>query len=270
MENDTGFSADYRRGLLYFAGLALCVFAFFTTPDGLSMFHNFLGLFGIAPGIQMRGGGTLYIFMLVPLIAGIFCFKKMRMYWKNFRERFNLLEHLIAIGIAVFVLFMSNSVVTPSGIDRAFFAIQRQRSGLQAITFHDINSGLHGVNIGGLPGLSYKSAGDYRIFYYNFWLQNHGSEPAEFYVKLRFEDWNLSRDGSTERIPQEVFVTDSYGERKVFTVLQRHQRHFLGDFTAENPSHGMTHGSVFLHDFSVVLVNENDQHTPRVLVRRGW
>ena len=248
---------SYKKGLLYFCGLIVCITAFFTMPDGVALFHGFLGLFGIPPGIPFGSNSTLYIYMAIPLVVGIFCYKKMRRHWREYGEQvgtrfgdWNFLRRLpVFIGV-VFLLFASDIVRVsyPPPLDRVYFAVLRQQGGLRAVTFR--------------PGeqLRYESEGNYRTYFYDFQLWNYGRETAVFYVKLEFED--------IVGVNQ-VFILDHTGEPKTFILPSNPspfgQRNFRDNFTVEHIC-PMNSGS-FWGGFSVILVNDNETHHPSVLVR---
>ena len=238
---------DFRKGLLYFTCLVFCVCMFVTTPDGVSLFHNFLGLFGISPGIPLGSNSTLYIYMLIPLIAGIVCLKKTLKYWHSYGSRFKeykfYLYRLPIIIVIVPVLLFSN-IVTPSGIDRIYYSLLSQRSGIQAITFYSANN------------LRYEFTGNNRTFFYDFTLTNHGSESVEFQVKIEYRD----SDGF-----QEVLVSDDNGNNRIFALPPKQGVSYRGNFTFH---HQTTYDSGSGQGiYTIVLLNDNEQHQPKELVR---
>ena len=76
--------SEYKRGLLYFGILMLCILLLFTTPDGKSIYYGLLGLLGINPGIPIGSGTTLYIYGIIPLAAIIVCIRKVFIYWRGY------------------------------------------------------------------------------------------------------------------------------------------------------------------------------------------
>jgi len=245
--------SDYRKGLLYFGFLMVCISTTFTTPDGESIFHNFLGLFGISPGIPMGEHSTLYVFMLVPIIAGVICVKKVFRYWRGYRLKFkecNVLLRALPLVIVIPVLLLSNLIITPSGIDRIYFSVLSQRPGLQAVTFQPVSH------------LNYTFTGSDRTYSYNFNLTNHGDETVEFNVKLVYIDWS-SRDHEFNYT--EALITDNRAEAKEFVLLPGQSANFRGSFMTYLPMEA--DGGSFTGVFSVMLLNEYEQHSPTRLVR---
>jgi hypothetical protein len=240
--------SEYKRGLLYFGGLMICICLWFTTPDGVNIYHGILGLFGISPGIPIGSGATLYIYGLLPLIATIICIKKVFVYWRGYGTRFkefNAFLRLLPLFIALPVILLSN-VIQPSLIDRMYYAILSQKNGLQAVSFFSAEDNLR-----------YTFTGNYRTFTYCLALGNHSAEDVEFHLVFSYRDM----DGM-----QEVYFMDATGDVKLFTLAPRQLTHYSGEFTAyiPTPYESGSGRSVF----SVILLNENEQHKPAVLVRR--
>jgi hypothetical protein len=119
------------------------------------------------------------------------------------------------------------------------------------VTFHSENN------------LEYRFTGNDRTYLYNFTFNNHSNEDVAFNVKLIFDD----RNGS-----QEVLIKDNDGEAKIFNLSPRQTSYFRGEFTEYYPT--TADSGRFQGVFTVVLVNENEQHSPISLVRnkplRGW
>jgi len=239
--------SDYRRGLLYFGCLMVCICLFFTTPDGDSIFNKVLGLLGISPGIPLGNNGMLYIYGLIPLAAIILCTIKVFKYWRGYGSKFkeyNVFLRVLPVIIVLPVLFFSN-IVSPSGIDRIYGAVISQRTGLQAITYNPTND-----------LLSYDYSGNSRTYSYDFTFSNHSNEPLAFNVELVYHDMASS---------QEVYVRDANGAIKTFTLSPKQSAYFNGEFTEYHQTTSDYSGGQAA--FSVVLLNENEQYSPKPLVR---
>ena len=93
-----------------------CVFSWFTTPDGDTLFYKLIGLFGLSPGIPVGSSSTLYIYMFLPLIAAIVSIRKILRYWHGYGTKFKecstILRYLPALIVIPILLF--SNVVTPS------------------------------------------------------------------------------------------------------------------------------------------------------------
>ena len=243
---------DYYMGLVFFLGLIICIFSFFTAPDGVAYFDKFLGLFGISPGIPIGAAGTLYIYGIIPLGLGIFCGKKLYGYLRDYKMKFGRLNPRLHIlpALAVIFLFWVSSAVQPSLIDRVYFFTVSRHDGLRAITVSVPN-----------PRLTYEDTGDSRIYTYDMMLSNHGSETKVFNVRLSYEEfW---RGGFNE-----VLVRDESGNIKIFTLPPRQTLFFWGEFAVYHETSVVGFGSV--QNFSIVLANENETHSPNFLIRRNW
>jgi len=244
---------DYLKGLIFFCGLMLCTISLFTTPWGESLFHTFLGLFGISPGIPMSDNSTLYIFTLIPLIAGFICLSKMRYFWKGYNAKFNEYNFWLRKlpALVVIIAFMALVGMTPNAIDRIYSRMLHQQTGLRAVSVYATE-----------PNLSFRFTGNMRTYSYGFVLNNHGQEVQSFNIKLVYEalDWP-----NNTLIHQEVFVQDESGNIKIF-ILPPGQSHFSGGFTAYRETQFVS-GSGNTR-FSVVLVNDYEQHNPNLLTRR--
>jgi hypothetical protein len=76
-------------------------------------------------------------------------------------------------------------------------------------------------------------------------------------MRFIYEDFDGTR---------EVYVKDYNGEKKTFALAPRRASHFRGEFaTHQETSAESGRGR---SQFSVVLVNENERHSPNLLVRR--
>ena len=246
---DKSKKSDYLRGLMFFICTIVCICSFFTAPNGESLFHNFLGLFGIAPGIPMGGNSTLYIFMLIPLVTGIVCIRKVFRYWQDYGLRFreyNILARALPAVIAILVFFSTNAV-HPSVIDRLYFFALSQQNGLRAVSVyfpHDWQF------------ITFHASEGSRTYSYGFVLSNHSRDAHAFNVKVLYWDWNGLN---------ETLITDMYGEAKVFTLFPRMSQTFSGEFTV--PHESWDEGSNFRGMFSLVLVDSTGQYEPDILVR---
>jgi len=230
---------DYWIGFAFFLGLAACVVVLFTAPDGETLFHHLLGVFGIAPGIPFGATGRLYIFMLVPLVGVVFCFVKMCEYWGDLRT---LLSPLLLI--VIIVVWLATSAIQPSVIDRVYFSVISRRNDVRAVTVTAQDS------------LNFEYRGNYRRIFYDFQLNNHSEESLSFNVKLALDNWNGL---------EEILVADESGEPKIFTLPPRSMRTFVGEFSTGLDDYITGGGRIA---FTIILVSDTVQHQPPNLVRR--
>jgi len=241
--------SDFWKGFTYFCILMICIFSWFTTPDGDTVFYKFIGLFGMSPGIQLGNSSTLYIYMLIPLIAGILCIRKTLKYWHGYGLRFkeyNVLMRFLPMFTVIPVLLFSN-IVTPTLLERLYFAVISQRNGLQAVTYYAADE-----------YLSFEFTGNYRTYSYNFAFGNHSNETIEFNVKLSYQDMSGLK---------EVFIKDDNGEMKEFTIPPNQITFCMDEFaeysqTIQGNASGSGRGT-----FSVVLVNDDKQYSPKPLTK---
>ena len=240
---------DYRKGLLYLCGLVVCILFLFTAPDGEAFFHKFLGLFGIAPGIPLGGNSTLYIFMLIPVATGIFCARKTFMHWRGYQRKFRGFNPLLrnAPWAVLLMLWLATSAITPSAQDLIYFRAKRQQTGLRAVTVSTWDE-----------RLSIEAAGHSRTYTYHLTFNNHGREAQTFSLKLLHHGF----EG-----PKEIFVTDDAGDIKTFVLPPRQSVSFAGEFTVHCETWLYIYRGNTSSLFSVVLVNENERHSPNFLVR---
>jgi hypothetical protein len=242
--------SDYRRGLLYFCGLLVCICLFFTTPDGESIFYRILGLFGIKPGIAIGSNSTLYVYWLIPIAAAIICIKKALKYWQGYGlkfKKYNYFLRVLPIIIIVPVFLVSTNMVSPSGIDRIYYAVVSQRSGLQAVTYSSADN-----------FIEYQFSGSAWTYSYNITLENHGKDTLAFNIKLIPDRHERFR---------EAFIRDSNGEVTVF-ILRPRERSSISGRTIEHhyqSTYGSGKGS---GTFSVVLINDYEQTSPDRITRR--
>lgn len=238
---------EYKRGLLYFGSLMICICLLFTTPDGVSIYYGLLGLIGINPGIPIGSNSTLYIYGIVPLALIIICIKKVLAYWRGYGMRFkelNVFLRLLPLLVVMLVIMLSN-VVQPSLLDRMYFAMLSQRSGLHAISFYSADDNLR-----------YRFTANNRTFTYSFALGNHGDEDLEFHMLIFYQD----KDGE-----QNVYFSDEHGDAKLFVLAPQQLSNFSGDFTVNIPTHYDSGSGSSV--FSVILLNEDGQHKPVRLIR---
>ncbi|MCL2285211.1 MAG: hypothetical protein FWC32_02480, partial [Firmicutes bacterium] len=116
-----------------------CIFLGFTTPDGEPLFNSILGVLGLSPGISLGSGATLYIYGLVPIVIIILCIAGIIKYWRGYGLRFqrlNVFLRLLPVIIAGLMLF--SNAITPSVVDRIYFARISRQSGLAAVTFYPL------------------------------------------------------------------------------------------------------------------------------------
>jgi len=106
--------SDYRRGLLFFCIVMVCVISFFTAPGGEPFLYKFIGLFGLSPGISL-GSGTLYIYGLVPIIVIVLSIRKILKHWYSYGARFR--------GYNVFLRFLP--VIIIGGVFLFFIMAQK-------------------------------------------------------------------------------------------------------------------------------------------------
>ena len=245
MEN---IKSEYKRGMLYFSGLMICICLLFTTPDGINIYMRLLGLFRLNRGIPIGSNATLHIYGLPILIAIIFCIKKIFLHWRSYGSKFrelNICLRLLPIFVALPVILLSN-MFQPSLIDRIYFSMLSKQSGLQAVSFYSTDGNLR-----------FWSSGNHTTITYNLALGNHSDEHLEFQLIFLYQDM----EGT-----QEVCYTDENSNAKLIALAPRQFAHFAGDFTVYTPmSYGGFSGQSV---FSVVLVSNDEQHTPTRLVRR--
>jgi hypothetical protein len=185
--------------------------------------------------------------MLIPLYAAIVCIKKILKYWQGYGSKFkhyNVLLRNLPLLIAIAILSFS-SVITPSLIDRMYFATISQRNGLQSISYYDTDK-----------PIIIKFSENNRTISYDFAFGNHSNETVEFIVELMHLD-DL----------QEVFIKEDNGELKIFSLPPRRLTFFRGEFTEYHQA-GYGNGSLTTRMFSVVLINDDEQYSPKPLARR--
>ena len=239
---------DYRKGLLFFCGIVVCGLSFVTTPDGLTLFHQFIGLFGIGPGIPVGEGAMIYPFMLIPVVLFIFCAKKVFYFWQGYGTRFNefnLFFRFLPVIIVV-VTWLAFSAVHPSIVDRAYFAVIARHSGLRAVTMCASNQ---------YVAIHFDE--NNREYSYGIILNNHGSEVQEFNIKLAY-----FFEGASE-----TFIRDGNGEIKTFMIPPHTRTTFRGEFTIYPTESMSTSGNIHSIVTAITLVNENEQHRLHPLIR---
>jgi hypothetical protein len=237
---------DFLIGLIYFFGIVILVLSFFTAPDGVALFNKFIGIFGLDDGIQL-GVTTLYIWGLFPIIGVIFCFKKARKHWWNFNERFeniNIFLRSIHV-IVVVVLYFAVMGVHPSLIDRIYFSSVSRQNGLRAITIYAPDSQLNVENDGYQSTFSFSR---------DILICNHSDDFQTFNIKIVYEGFEQ----------QETFARDSDGDIKTFQLAPRSLMSFQG-FTT---SHDIYIRGNYTGNFSLILINAYEQHSPTFLIRR--
>ena len=84
--------SEYKKGMVYFGGLMICLCLLLTTPDGVNIYMRLLGLVGLNRGIPIGDGSTLHLYGLPLLIAFIFCIKKILLHWRSYRSKFRELN----------------------------------------------------------------------------------------------------------------------------------------------------------------------------------
>jgi hypothetical protein len=206
-----------------------------------------MGLFGLSPGITIgNSNSTLYIYGLIPLIAAIFCIKKILKYWQGYGTKFKhyhvLLRNLPLLIFASILAF--SSMVSPSLLDRMYFAVISQRNGLQSVTRYDINKPIF-----------IEFTENNRTVSYDLAFGNHSNETVEFNVEL------IHRDGY-----QGIFVKEDNGELKIFSLPPKRLTFFSDEFTEYQQS-AYGNGSSTINVFSVVLINGDEQYIPKPLAK---
>ena len=172
--------------------------------------------------------------------------KKIFLHWRSYRSRFRELNTFLRLLPVLIVLpvIMLSGMFQPSLIDRMYFSMLSQQSGLQAVSFYPTDSNLR-----------FWSTGNHRTFAYNLSLRNHGDEYLNFHMVFLYQD----REGS-----QEAYLIDENGDVKLLTLPPRQLIHFKGEFSDTLMFYGDSGGSSI---FSVVLISDDDQHKPVRLVR---
>ena len=240
--------SEYQKGLLYFCCLMVCICLFFTTPDGDNLFYKFLGLFGISSGIRL-GNATLYIYMLIPLIAAILSIRKVLEYWWSYGLRFReykfVLRYLPVI-ISVLVFSISTNTLSPSGIDRIYYFIISQRKGLQPIICYPAGNSLR-----------FYFTGNIRTYSFDITFRNLGKETLEFKAKLIY---NFDQEN------QEVYLKNDNNEVEIFTLQPKQCLEYNRKFTEYYQTTNSSGGAEF-RTFTVVLLNDSIQYSPKLLIR---
>lgn len=240
-----GTNRDFRNGLILFCGFALCVCAFFQTPDGDSLFYKLLRLVGINPVIPL-GSGSLTIFMLLPLVAGVICARETYRLWKNYRERFAHLNAFVrAVPIYIVVIFG----LLWMNLDSIYYSTLSVQSGV-----HSISGVVRTVSTDSIANYTLK---DGKFTYeYSFALKNNSTETREFQVLI------VPTIQYPDHVPDEIFILDSDGSKKTFFLPPRIEERFYGEFsvaseTADTLGIGGTASGVFRAQDIVLVDGEN-------------
>ena len=242
--------ADFQRGLIYFCCLMTCVVLAFTTPDGYPLLNKLLGLLGISPVIEFGSSGTFYFFNTVLAIIAIFSLVKTRIFWKGYGfilRGCNAKLRFLPTIIALSVFLISNMAMSPSVIDRIYFYIISQRTGLQAVTFYTYNN------------INFTFNGNNRRYSYDMFLSNHSNERLEFNVLLVYEP-------EFPGVYQEVLITDENGQARTFSLAPRQSGRFTDEFDVYHPTE-FTSGFGSQLQFYIVLLNDNEKYIPSPLAR---
>ncbi len=236
---------EYKKGLLYFCCLAFCFCAFFTTPDGDTLFYKLIGLFGISPGISVGVGSTLYIYMLLPLIGGIISIKRIFKYWWHYGQRFA--SYNFFLRKAPFFVFALGFLLS-ANLDNIFYAAIGQKSGLQSVVSYDTKKN----------ELNYKFEDNSITYSYDLTFRNLSEDMISFEVKL-IDDSNHVRNPLPE-----ILIKDDYGQAKTFTLHPKEFITFDGEVTETIETESYS-GSGSRSKPKVVLIHGNEQHTPMML-----
>ena len=245
---------DYLKGWIYFIGAIVSIASFFTTPVGETLFHEFLGLFGIAPGIPFGETGMIFIFMIIPLVSAIFCVKKVLKFWHSYGVRFREYAPVVRFlpVIILVALFWANSL-TPSVVDRAYFFMRGAQGGLRAITVYAVND-----------NIMFETDRDgNRTYTYSFIFNNHSRRGSQwFHVAISYYSFYRHRSDV-----HEVFIVDEYGFKKVFLVGSGRNEFHFGEFTVLDELNRGSSGNSTIT--AVRLVNNEEEHFASMLVRRA-
>jgi hypothetical protein len=248
--------AAYKRGWPYFGGIVACLFMGLSAPDGVLFFYKLLGLVNIPAAIPLGETGTLHIWGIIPLGLIIFCALRLRRHWRGLLgDRFARLHGFLRVLPALIgtALLFTTNLITPSLIDRAYFAVVGRRSGLHAVTIWPGSNG---------SGMSMEFDGGRLTYSIRAKFINHGSEAQTFNIKLVYEEWYPAT------AQREIFIPDESGGIKSFTLEPRQFRFIFEEFTP--PYHDPTTAQIWgrtTRPFSITLVNEYDTHSPNFLVR---
>lgn len=246
MNND---KSDYQRGLLYFFCLMICICSLFITiPDGDNLYYKLLGLFGISPGIEL-GTTTLYIYMLIPLGAAILSARKVLKYWQDYGSRFKeytFVLRFLPVIISVLILFVSTDTLAPSCIDRMYYSVISQHKGLQSIICYSEGN-----------SLEFEFTGNIRTYLCDITFTNLGNETLEFKAKLIYND---AQDN------QKVFQINDSNEDGIFILHPKQSLKYNRKFT-EYYQTTSSSGYGVIEESTVVLLNGEEQYTPKLLVR---
>ena len=226
----------------------VCIISCFTTPDGDTIFYKLLGLFGIGTVVRLENNTILYIYILIPLIAGIICIRKVFKHWKAYTSRFkaySILLRILPTLIIILVLSVSN-IMSPSVIDHIYYTLATKNKPL-SVTYYATNN------------ISYKFTGNNRTYSYDFTFGNPNNETVDFSVKFSYQDHENNDTW------QEVLVKDTDGQVKVFTLSAKQSTRYNGEFTEYFQTNSINGGGDGL--FSIVLLNDNEQLNPIPIVR---
>ncbi|MCL2773511.1 MAG: hypothetical protein FWD71_09195 [Oscillospiraceae bacterium] len=230
--------SDYRRGLLYFACLMICICLFFTTPDRDTLFYKFLGLFGIKPGINIGNNATLYIYMLIPLIAGILSIRKVLAYWRSYGIKFKeynvFLRFLPGFIIVLVFLFSAN-------INSIYYTVIGLRGGLQSIVYYSDS----------YNDFSFNYTENIQTYSYYLTFKNCSNKTVEFSVKLtEYDDF------------PDVLIKDYNGEVKTFILPPKQTGTYTGKFTENAKTKYSSANGSYPAD-SIILLNDKEQYSPK-------
>ncbi|MCL2169007.1 MAG: hypothetical protein FWB74_03160 [Defluviitaleaceae bacterium] len=251
---DEQTTKKWRKGLVFFCVFAVLIFSMTTMPDGTSLFHGFLGLFGIR-GMVVHNGVTTYVANIIVILAIIFCGLAAWNIWYGYRRQFGELKwHLyrLPVFIAIFLLLFSGVLFQPSPIDRIYFAAMARREGVPAITVRGSTITLRYV----------QNPDGIWVYEYDFLLHHHSDGSATFYVKFIYSSWNIQ--GVREK--REVFIACPEGEPTKFSVFGAGTMTFRGEIERETEILGGV--TQIFHAVLLVLVDVyGNEHIPPRLVR---
>ncbi|MCL2854666.1 MAG: hypothetical protein FWE21_03510 [Defluviitaleaceae bacterium] len=237
----------WLKGFIWFCALILCIISLFNTPDGQALFVGLMGLLGIPPSIPMGGGSTLHVLGIIPIGLGIFFIAKMRRYWKGYSTKFHTLKPAVFKGLPLTVLItlFVLTQITPSPVDRIYFAAMSRREGFDAVAYTpDFNHGRTEIR--------WQTHKDEVTYTYTFTIRNFADTPISFRAVAVL--W-----GGKE-IPIRHHDDDA-----VFDLGSRHTLTRLGTFTAPLGDKQHSGGTSTI---SLVLIDEDGvRHYPRRLVR---
>ncbi|MCL2575114.1 MAG: hypothetical protein FWE33_01650 [Defluviitaleaceae bacterium] len=247
---------DWLKGLIFACGIVFGISLFQTTPDGETLLHGFLGIFGIGSVLHI-GAISFTVANFLLLSAMVVCFIYNRKYWKNYSEKFSQLNkwlYSIPYFAAAIIMMSFLWSLNPSIIDRIYFANLSRNQGIEAVT----------KNGHGFP-LYINDTGIDREYRYAFTLTNHGNNVQEVYIYLAYSDFFSS---DSRLIYNETPILDENGEPKRFMLFGAHSQFaVMGDFVTPSITNAIRSSSHHRYTVIIVDVQTGQRHEPTTVFR---